>query len=249
MAERVQHRPEHGGVERPVPHRACVARIAGAQQMRGIANGTTEQSGPSGPRTASQPDRDDDRERGSDRWERTERQRPVARHESDGERYAGEHDRDEKHGVQEHQERQQRAGCRGSAETGATQRPHRQGGATGAGRWQQPGRGRARERDLGALPHTDPRGRAAGDERKQNDVPGDRDAFEHERGRRPPAVHAERPMEGGGDRVDPVAAEDHRGKDRRGKDRGHQRAPRQRAQLERRQREIGGGGFGGEHRL
>ncbi len=248
MAESVKHRPQDGGVERPVRQGSGVPRVAHPQKPRRVTNRATEHTDAPGPRTGGEDKRDDDRQGGSERGNRAEREWTAVGDHTDRQRRSREHDRAEEHGVQQDKKREQRArGCR-RAETGATQRPQRQASAPGAGRRQQPRGGGSRQRDLGALAHPDPRRRTTGDRREQDDISGDRHALEHDCGRRPPSVHAQGAVKDRGDGVDPVRTEHDGGEHRRAEQRGQERTPSDRAQLERRQREVGDGGVGGDHR-
>src|SRR5205823_7446480 len=100
--------------------------------------------------------------------------------------------------VEEHEERGHPRGDVAPPHARAPQRPRRQCDAAGAAGGEQPRRGVARERDLGARPHPDPRPGVGADRAEEHDVAEKRDRLEDERGEQPAAVAVREPPPGVG---------------------------------------------------
>jgi hypothetical protein len=173
-AQRLQHRPQHGRVERPPGHRAEEAHVAGAHQRdrvahrvaRGGASGVHGGLGAGqarrarangvdlalsgGPEGGERQCASDDHQ-GADRGNRGQREWPVAGSDPESEQSAGDRDRRKEDRIEHHEEGEQHARRGARAQARAPEGPDRQGRASNAARGQQArGRG-ATEGDLSAL--------------------------------------------------------------------------------------------------
>ena len=185
-----------------------------------------------------------DSEPRGDRRDRGQLDRPVGVDEPERKGSPGEDDRGEEDGIEQDQEHEQSLRRGPRAQASLSQRPQRQREAAGAGRRQQPGRGRTCERDLSALAHAHPGRGAPGDQRQQPHVAGQRDALEDQRDHRPARAHVEHSPHSVGERMGAALGEQQRGHSSDRKQRRQGRAPRERADVQRRQRDLGDGGVG-----
>jgi hypothetical protein len=197
--------------------------------------------------TRSQPQAQRDGQRGGGRRDRAQRHRAVARHQTESQHRPGDGDGTEKHRVQQDHEGEQGPRCCQRLQARAPQRPYRQRGAAHPGRGQKPSGSGSGQRDLGALPRTDPGRRSPADQRQQNHVAGKGQRLEADAGRCPGRAGIKPPPQGGGERMQRSAAQQddaHRHHQQR---RGDRTTADQPSKVWCGERQLGDGLIGGEH--
>ena len=119
------------------------------------------------------------------------------------------------------------------ADAGLADRPQRQRGAARAGGREQPRRGGAAERDLGAGAQVEPRRGAAADEPEERDVAGEGEQLGDGGERDPARIGGQRPAERVGEHAERAAGQQHDGAGRHGEREGERRAPGDQPEVER----------------